>query len=252
MDLNLHNKVAIVTGASAGLEKAIALSLAQEGAKVAISARRADVLEQTANDITSQTNQEVFTFAGDMTEASQIEHFVKEVVQKLGTVHILINNVGQATRGDLLSLEQEDWQKTLDINLLSAVQMTRKVIPLMQKQHWGRIINISALSGKEPSEDLIASNVVKTGLVSFSKTLARELAADNILVNCVSPGLIESPQNDRYFSASEREQAESKIPLGRFGQPEEFASIVTFLCSEQASYVTGINLLVDGGASHGL
>lgn len=252
MDLNLHNKVAIITGASAGLGKAIALSLAQEGVRVAISARRADVLEQTADEITSQTNQEVLTFAGDMTDASQIEQFVKDVVERLGTVHILINNVGQAARGRLLSLRQEDWQKTLDINLLSAVQMTKKVVLLMQQQRWGRIINISALSAKEPSEDLIASNVVKTGLVSFSKTLARELAPDNILVNCVSPGLIESPQNDRYFSASEREEAESNIPLGRFGQPEEFASVVTFLCSERASYITGVNVLVDSGASRGL
>ncbi len=252
MNLNLNDKVAIITGASEGLGKAIALSLSQEGAKVAISARRSEALRQTAEEITSITKQPVLTFAGDMTDATQIADFIEKVVHELGMVHILVNNVGQATRGELLSLKQEDWQKTFDINLLSAVNITTKVIPLMQRQRWGRIINISALSGKEPGEELVASNVVKAGLVSFSKTLARELAPDNILVNCVSPGLIESPQNERYFSAPEREEVLSKIPLGRFGQPEEFANVVAFLCSEQASYLTGVNLLIDGGTSRGL
>ena len=252
MNLNLEGKVAIITGASEGLGKAIALGLSQEGAKVAISARRAESLRDTAEEITSITNQPVLEFVGDMTDTTQIANFVERVVHKLGKVDILVNNVGQATRGELHSLKQEDWQKTFDINLLSAVNITTKVVPFMQRQQWGRIINISALSAKEPSEELVASNVVKAGLVSFSKTMARELAADNILVNCVSPGLIESPQNERYYSHSEYKEALSKIPLGRFGEAEEFANVVTFLCSERASYVTGINLLIDGGASRSL
>jgi NAD(P)-dependent dehydrogenase (short-subunit alcohol dehydrogenase family) len=120
----------------------------------------------------------------------------------------------------------------------------------MKMQKWGRIINISALSGKEPGEELIASNVVKSGLISFSKTMSRELASDNIIVNCVSPGLINSPQNDSYFSRVEKDEALSRIPLHRFGDPKELADAVVFLCSERASYITGVNLLVDGGASH--
>jgi 3-oxoacyl-[acyl-carrier protein] reductase len=135
---------------------------------------------------------------------------------------------------------------------MSAVYATTNVVPYMQKQGWGRIINISALSGKEPSDELVASNVVKAGLIGLSKTLSRELAASNILVNCVSPGLIESPQNDKYFSEAERKEALTKIPLKRFGSGSEFADTVTFLCSERAGYITGINLLIDGGASHGL
>jgi 3-oxoacyl-[acyl-carrier protein] reductase len=122
----------------------------------------------------------------------------------------------------------------------------------MQKQNWDRIINISALSRKEPTDELVASNVVKAGLISLSKTLSRELAASNILVKTVSPGLFESSQNDSYFSETERKDALAKFPLERFGSGSEFATAVTFLCSERASYITGINLLVDGGASHGL
>ena len=122
--------------------------------------------------------------------------------------------------------------------------------PRIAKKHkWGRIVNISALSGKEPTDELIASNVVKTGLVAFSKTLSRELALHNIMVNSVSPGLVESPQNDDYFSDAERQKALDSIPLGRFVAPDEFANTVVFLCSERAGYITGINVLVDRGAS---
>ncbi len=252
MKLDLDNKVAIVTGASEGLGKAIALSLANEGVRVAISGRRQAVLRQTAKEIEAATGSSILTFTGDMTHADTVKHFVEKVIAETKTIHILINNVGQATRGMFMSLDQSQWQQAFEINLMSAIYTSINVVPYMQNQKWGRIINISALSGKEPSDELMASNVVKSGLVSFSKTLSRELASDNILVNCISPGLIESPQNDHYFSKDDRERALDRIPLGRFGYPEEFADTVTFLCSERASYVTGINLLVDGGASRGL
>lgn len=252
MDFQLNNKTAIVTGASAGLGKAIALSLAQEGASIAISGRRREPLEQTAAELEGISNQPVLSFCGDMTIESDVASFITQVVAMFGTVHVLVNNVGQATRGKLLALTHEQWQKSFDINVYSAANISTKVVPYMQQQQWGRIINIAALSAKEPTETLLASNVAKAGMVSFSKTLSRELAADNILVNCISPGLVESPQNERYFSQTEYEEALSKIPLGRFGRSTEFANIVTFLCSEQASYITGVNLLVDGGMSRGL
>lgn len=250
MDLDLKNKIAVVTGASAGLGRAIAFSLACEGAKVAISGRRRDVLEETAKEIRSQTRASVLTFAGDMTQIKDVTAFVNLVKNEWDYIHILVNNVGQATRGCLETLSQSDWQQVFEVNLLSAVHCASQVTPIMKKQKWGRIINISALSGKEPAQELIASNVVKSGLISFSKTLSRELASDNILVNCVSPGLIDSPQNDQYFSPMEKDEALRKIPLHRFGDPKEFADTVVFLCSQRASYITGVNLLVDGGASH--
>jgi 3-oxoacyl-[acyl-carrier protein] reductase len=252
MDLNLENKVAIVTGGSEGLGKAIAISLSLEGVKVAISARREPALLLAAKEIESISGLAPLTFTGDMTKEASVKKFINEVIAETGSVHILINNVGQATRGLLTSLDQSKWQQAFEKNLMSAVFVTTNVVPYMQKQKWGRIINISALSGKEPSDELVASNVVKTGLIALSKTLSRELAAYNILVNSISPGLIESPQNDNYFSDIERKRALDKIPLGRFGSPDEFANTVTFLCSERASYITGVNVLVDGGASHGL
>lgn len=251
MKLGLENKVAIVTGGSEGLGKAIALSLSQEGARVAISGRRETALIEAAKEIEAISGAAPYIFVGDMTQENSVKIFVSEVVKEFSTVHVLVNNVGQATRGLLTALDHNKWQQTFDTNLMSAVHVTTNVVPHMQKQNWGRIINISALSGKEPTDELVASNVVKAGLISLSKTLSRELAASNILVNTISPGLIESTQNDSYFSETERRDALAKIPLSRFGSGSEFADTVTFLCSERASYITGINLLVDGGASHG-
>lgn len=252
MNLDLENKVAIVTGASAGLGKSIAFSLANEGVKVAISGRNPNALEQTAKIIESETDRSVLAVSGDMTEAASVKHFVDKVIAEFETVHILVNNLGQAARGLFTTIGTDKWQSSFEINLMSAIYASKNVIPHMQRQKWGRIINIAALSAVEPSCELIVSNAAKSGLLSFSKTLSRELAADNILVNCVSPGLIESPQNERYFSDIERKKAIDMIPLGRFGRPEEFADIVTFLCSERASFITGENLIVDGGSSRGL
>lgn len=251
MNLNLKNKVAIVTGASAGLGNSIALSLSNEGVSVAISGRNLDVLNKAAIDIESATKICVMPVSGDMSQADSVRDMVRKVITNFGTVHILINNVGQGVRGLFTTVETHKWQYSLDVNLMSAIFASNAVVPYMQKQKWGRIVNIAALSATEPNRELIASNVAKSGLLSFSKTLSRELASDNILVNCVSPGLIYSPQNNRYFSNSERREVTKKIPLGRFGYPEEFADVVTFLCSDRASYITGGNLIVDGGMSRG-
>jgi 3-oxoacyl-[acyl-carrier protein] reductase len=252
MNLNLKNKVAIVTGGSAGLGKAIALSLANEGVHVAISGRNQNALNRTATELESITGRKVFVFTGDMSKADSVKNFVDGVIAKFDTVHLLINNVGKGFRSLFTAIEIDKWISSFEINLMSAIYAANAVLPYMQVQKWGRIVNITALSATEPNRELAASNVVKSGLLSFSKTLSQELAGDNILVNCISPGLIESPQNERYFSGTERKEAISGIPLGRFGNPEELADVVTFLCSERASYITGHNLIVDGGMSRGV
>ncbi len=252
MDLHLQNKVAIVTGASAGLGRAISIGLSKEGVSVAISGRNPKALQQTALEIKAISDSRVLTYSGDMTKNADVSSFVKRVTDEFKTIHILVNNVGQAIRGFFAQMDIEKFHDGIDLNLMSVVYATKAVVPYMQAQKWGRIINVAALSATEPGCELVISNIAKSGLLSFSKTLSRELAADNILVNSVSPGLIESPQNEQYFSETERKKVISNIPLGRFGKPEEFSDIVTFLCSDRASYITGANIIIDGGTSRAL
>ena len=232
--------------------KAIALSLVNEGVSVLISGRNLSAVNKTAKEIESVTGRVILPVSGDMSKSDSVRDMVNKAITSFGTVHILVNNVGQGVRGPFTTLETDQWKSSLEVNLMSAIYTTNSVVPYMKKQKWGRIVNIAALSATEPGRELAASNVAKSGLLSFSKTLSRELANDNILINCVSPGLIESPQNERYFSTAGKKEVIRKIPLGRFGYPEEFADVVTFLCSERASYITGVNMIVDGGMSRGL
>jgi NAD(P)-dependent dehydrogenase (short-subunit alcohol dehydrogenase family) len=248
MDLELKDKVAVVTGGSEGIGKAIALGLAREGARVAICARRDDVLQKTADEIRNETDSEVLASVVDMCEQAEIDRFIAEVVERWGTVHVVVNNMGMAKKALFEELTREDWDRTLEGNLFSTIQCTRNVLPHMRKQKWGRVINISAVSGREPSPMLMASNVAKSGMISFSKTLAAEVAGDNILVNCICPGRILTPQILRLFNEEQRASiATAQIPLQRFGEAEELANLAVFLASERASYLTGTTIPVDGG-----
>ena len=248
MDLGLDKKVAVVTGSSEGIGKAIALGLAQEGARLAICARRSDRLEATAKEIRNATGAAVFASVVDMTQEAEIDQFVQEVIAQFGTVHIVVNNMGMATKALFTELAREDWDHTLEGNLFSAIQCTKQCLPAMRKQKWGRVINIAAVSGREPSPNLMASNVAKSGVISFSKTLASEVADDNILVNCICPGRILTPQILRLFSDEQRKSiASSQIPLNRFGEAGELANLAVFLASERGSYITGTTIPVDGG-----
>lgn len=254
MHLNIQGKVAVVTGASEGIGKAIAAKLVEEGAKVAISSRRAKELDAVAHEIRKGTkSSEIIPFAADMTNRDDVRAFMEEVITNWSTIHILVNNVGRAQPGLFQNLPDEDWRATFDANLSSALYCTKAALPFMQRQKWGRIINIGSISGKEPSAGLIASNSAKAALISFSKSLAAELAPDGILVNCVCPGRILSAQALRLTSEKEREEiASTHIPIRRFGHPEEVANLVAFLASECSSYIAGTAILVDGGMARGL
>ena len=195
MELRLKNKVAVITGASEGIGKAIAIGLAKEGVHIAISARNVEKLNTTCEEIRS-LGAEVLCFKGDMTDQAVVNDFIDNVIEKWGTVHILVNNVGCATKKSFEEVSDEDWKYTLDMNIYSTVYCTRRVLPYMKKQKWGRIINVSAVSGHEPSSGLFASNVAKSGVNSFTKSLANEVGKDNILVNCVAPGRILTPAGD--------------------------------------------------------
>jgi 3-oxoacyl-[acyl-carrier protein] reductase len=253
MDLGLAGKVAVVTGASEGIGYAIALSLAQEEAKLAINARNAEKLAAAADAIRELTGGKVIALAADMCSEADATRFFDVVLAEWGTAHILVNNVGRATRALFEELSATDWHEALAANLTSAVLATSQVLPRMKAQRWGRIINIAAVSAKQPSPNLMASNAGKSAMLAFSKSLANEAGQYNVLVNTICPGRILSPQIERLFSRQERKEiATAQIPLGRFGEMEEVAALATFLASERASYITGTAIEVDGGFSKGL
>lgn len=253
MELYIRDKVAAVTGASEGIGKAIASGLAQEGAKIAISARRKRELDLATEEIRKETGADVLALTGDMSNRLDVEQFINAVTSRWGTIHILVNNVGRSFHIPFAQLSQEDMEAAVRTNIYSAVYCAQLALPFMQQQKWGRIINIASISGKEPNAGIIASNIAKSGAISFSKSLASEVAADGITVNCVCPGRILTAQTKRILTAEQREQmAQTLIPARRFGNPEELAALVVFLASERASYITGTTMLVDGGMARGI
>lgn len=254
MDLGIRCKVAVVTGASEGIGKAIAAKLALEGAKVAICGRRRTEIDRAVDEIRENSNtNEVIGFRGDMVDKNDVRAFMEKVIERFATVHILVNNVGRAQHGLFNDLSEEDWHAAFGANLAAAIHCTKASLPYMKKQRWGRIINVASMSGKEPTVGTIASNNAKSALISLSKTLAMEVVRDGILVNCVCPGRILSAQTSRLHSPEERDRiASANIPAGRFGEPEEVANLVAFLASECSSYIVGTAILVDGGMAKGL
>jgi len=259
MDLGLNGKVALIAGASKGLGKAVALGLAREGAKVAIVARDSMRIENAAKEIREQTGASVLPLVADVTVPSDIQRVVDETVKQFGALHILVTNAGGPPPGAFISLTDEQWQNAVNLTLMSAVRLSRAAIPLMQAQRWGRIIHICSYSVKHPIENLMLSNSIRAAVVGLSKTQAIELGKDNILVNSVLPGWtmterVEQLMQDRAKRANTDVRAqyaaiEKEIPLGRMAKPEEFASVVVFLASERASYINGVALPVDGGAT---
>ncbi|MGA9588859.1 MAG: SDR family oxidoreductase [Salegentibacter sp.] len=248
MDLGLRNKIAFVAASSQGLGKAVALELAREGAKVIINGRHKDRLESTKTEIAAACDAEVTTIAGDLSIAEDRERIVNKILDKFGHIDILVTNTGGPPSGKFEDFEQEDWDKAYNLLLGSAVSIIRSFIPGMKKQQWGRIISITSQTVKQPVENLILSNSVRASVAGLAKTLAGELGEHNITVNNVMPGYTNTNRLKSLIEKNpEVNKAVNEIPLGRFGQPEEFAAAVTFLASERASYITGVSLAVDGG-----
>ncbi|MBI5652575.1 MAG: SDR family oxidoreductase [Chloroflexi bacterium] len=257
MNLGLQNKIALVAGASKGLGKAVALGLAREGASVAIVARDHARVESAAQDIRDATGAQALAITADVTRREDIQRAVDETIKQFGAIHILITNAGGPPPGQFVALTEEQWQAAVNLTLMSAVRMSAAVVPLMQKQKWGRIIHITSASVKHPIDNLMLSNSIRSAVIGLGKTQATELAKDGILVNSVCPGWTETERvgelmADRATRAKTDARTqfaaiENQIPMGRMGKPEEFANVVVFLASECASYVNGITLPIDGG-----
>ncbi|HSB68714.1 MAG TPA: glucose 1-dehydrogenase [Candidatus Methylomirabilis sp.] len=253
MDLRLTDKVAIVTGSSRGIGRAIAAGLGAEGCQVTLCARDPAVLEQTASELRA-AGVRALAIAADLAQADAPARVVEDTIRAYGRIDILVNNVGGArAAGPFLETADPTWQTALDLNLLATVRLSRLVVPEMQKMGGGAIVNISSIWGREAG-GTATYNAVKAAEISLAKSLATELAPLHIRVNSVAPGSIffAGGSWDRRLQADPEgitRFMQQAIPSGRFGRPEEVADVVVFLCSGRASWVTGACLPVDGGQS---
>src|SRR5580693_8119942 len=262
MDLGLKDRVALVAASSTGLGKAVALGLAREGAKLALCARTLSTLDETAAEIHRETGVEVLARAVDVRVYEQVRDFVKEIADRFGRLDICVANAGGPPSKSFAETTVEDWHAAAELNLMSTVYLAKETLPLMQARRWGRFIAITSMTVKQPVEGLILSNSVRAGVSGLIKTLSNEYGPYNVLVNNVCPGFTATARlmdlsrtlaGKQGVAASEIEERWAKqAPLGRVGQPEEFANVVVFLASERASYVTGVSIAVDGGIVKGL
>ena len=257
MNLGLTGRVAIVAAASKGLGRAVAEELACEGARVAICARTASTLAETAAHIQKTTGQEVFDQALNVTDSTGVAAFVADVEARLGRIDICVTNSGGPPSNVFKNTPPEAWRTAFDQLLMSTIYFAKETLPRMQKNKWGRLITITSSVVKQPVDGLLLSNSLRAAVTGLARTLANEYAADGITVNNVCPGYTRTARLDGLASAisartgSKTEEVfagwEREIPAGRLGTPQEFAAVVAFLASERASYVNGVSLAVDGG-----
>lgn len=253
MDLGISGRVAVVAAASQGLGKASAHALAKEGAKVAILSRRQEELDRVTKEIGA-----TLPIACDLSKADSIESAITRVKNELGPVSILVNNCGGPPAGTFDTINEQQWADAFQQVFLSALRLTRAVLPMMRAAKWGRIVNIVSSSVEQPIPGLIVSNAFRPALAGWAKTLAAEVAPDGILVTCAAPGRILTSRTEVLDRAAAEKSGRPiedirterliAVPLKRYGTPEEFGSTVAFLASERASYLTGSLVRVDGGA----
>jgi 3-oxoacyl-[acyl-carrier protein] reductase len=257
VDLGLRGKVALVAAASRGLGRAVAEELAAEGASLVLCARSADDLRRTGSAIAEAYGVPVLAEPADLTEPADVERLVQRAQAQYGRVDILVTNGGGPPAGPFESLTPAMWEAATKLTLGSVVQLVRGVLPGMKQRGWGRIINVTSIAVKQPVDSLMLSNSLRAAVTGFARTLANEVAPFGVTVNNALPGYTRTDRLDDLARMSERNSGvaagtvqrgwEKQIPMGRLGEPKEFAALVTFLASERAAYITGASISVDGG-----
>lgn len=257
MDLGLRDKVALVAASSQGLGFAVASELAAEGAKLVICSRNEESIQNACEKIRSTSQTEVFGMTGDLSVTDDVERIVASGIEKFGRIDILVTNTGGPPAGRFETLDPRAWDDAGRSLLGSVINLARFVLPGMKERRWGRILNITSIALKQPVDNLMLSNSLRAAVTGFAKTLANEVAADGITVNNILPGYTLTERLDELItflakkdgvSGDEvRTRWESEIPMGRLGDPKEFAALAAFLVSERASYITGSSIAVDGG-----
>ena len=241
MDLALKGRTAIVCGASAGIGLGIAEALAEEGANVAMFARRRDILGREAERLGA------LAVRGDVSVPADLERLVERTLEAFGGVDIVVNNSGGPPRTTALEMNEESIEAAVQLLLISAVRLTALCLPHLESSGHGRIVNITSSTVKEPVDNLALSNTVRPGVVGWSKTLARELGPKGVTVNCIAPGRIDTERLKEVYPDGPTEADLATIPLGRLGTTREIGDLVAFLCSDRGAYVSGATIPVDGG-----
>lgn len=262
MNLGLEGRVALVAAASRGLGRAIAETLAAEGARVGICARGAETLETARQEIASRTGAEVHAVVSDVSTPEGIAQVAREVHDRWGRVDILVGNAGGPPAGLFTAHDWATWQRAVDLTLRSAVELTRAVLPGMRQRRFGRVIHVTSLTVKQPIDGLMLSTSIRAAVTGFARTLANEVAAEGVTVNTILPGFMNTERivelnqvtaaREGIPVAAVEQRTIEQIPTRRIGEPHELAALAAFLASDRAAYITGQSIAVDGGWIRGL
>ena len=257
MDLGLRGKVALIAAASRGLGRAIAEELGAEGASLVMCARGKEALTEASEAVRAASGVDVLSVPADVSRPDDVTRLVRSAIARFGRIDILVTNAGGPPSGNFETLGPEKWDEAVRLTLLSTVNLCREALPGMRQRKWGRIINVTSISVKQPVAGLMLSNSLRAGVTGFARTLANEVAADGVTVNNILPGYTQTQRIESLAkAAAEREgipidvslkKWTAEIPMRRLGEPREFAALAAFLASERASYITGTSIQVDGG-----
>jgi 3-oxoacyl-[acyl-carrier protein] reductase len=258
MELGLQGCVAIVTGASSGMGRATAMALAREGCDVTLFARRQALLDEAVAEIDGlASGARGLAVAGDSADPAALQAVLDRTLERFGHLDILVNNTGGPPAGGFEDFDDDAWHRAWELTLMSALRLTRIALPSLRASGRGRIVNITSSAVKEPNDGLLLSNTYRPGVIGWAKTLSKVEGPNGITINSIAPGYVDTERMQNLYAGGDdpvgaRRNDEALIPARRFGEPDEIADAITFLCSTRAAYINGITVLVDGGLAMGL